>query len=97
MDELFDRLAEDSANGVSRRQMFRRFGWGLALAVFGGLGITRVSADSCLQKCCTTFCKTVDLPPGSDRGQCISDCMRGVAGTQGGFIRAACEQQCADA
>ena len=95
MDELLDKLAVDSVSGVSRRQMLRRFSWGVAAAVFGALGVKRVSADSCLQKCCTTFCKTVDLPPGSDRGQCISDCMRSVEGTQGGFIRAACEQQCA--
>lgn len=96
MDELFDELAVDAASGVSRRQMFRQFGWGAATALFAALGMTRLSANSCVPKCCETFCRTVDLPPGSDRGQCISDCMRGVAGTQGGFIRAACEIQCTD-
>lgn len=95
MDELFDDLAKDAARGVSRRQMFRRFGWGVAAALVGGLGRTRVEADSCVPKCCVTFCQSADLPPGNDRGKCISDCMRGVAGTQGGFVRTVCEQQCA--
>ena len=94
MDELFDKLAVDTASGISRRQAFRRFGWGVAVAAFAALGVKGVSADSCIPKCCETFCRTVDIP-GMDRGQCISDCMRGVSGTQGGFIRAACDQQCA--
>ena len=88
MDELLDTLAKDTAAGMSRRTAFRRFGWGLAVAAFGALGMKRVSADGCIPKCCETLCRSFDTP-GKDRGQCISACVRGE-----GFTAAACALSC---
>jgi hypothetical protein len=88
MEELFDKLARESATGMSRRKAFRRFGWGVAVAAFAAFGIKRVSADGCVPKCCETLCKSFDTP-GKDRGQCIADCVRGE-----NLLGTLCAQQC---
>jgi hypothetical protein len=90
MDELFDKLAKDTAAGISRRQAFSRFGLGVFVAALAAVGFKKVSADSCIPKCCTELCKSFNTP-GKDRGQCISECQQGD-----GVLAAACAQQCAE-
>ena len=88
MDELLDKLTKDTAAGMSRRKAFRRFGWGLAVAVFAALGIKRASADGCVPACCLRICKSFDTP-GKDLGQCIAECVRGES-----LIGSSCAQEC---
>jgi len=88
MDELLDKLAKDTASGISRRQAFRRFGWGVAVSVFGALGLTHAAADDCIPKCCTELCKSFNTP-GKSRGQCVSECQQGD-----GVLAAACQASC---
>ena len=88
MDELLDKLAKDTASGISRRQAFRRFGWGVGAAMLAAFGFKRVSADSCIPKCCTELCKSFNTP-GKSRGQCISECQQGE-----GVLAAACQASC---
>jgi hypothetical protein len=79
MNELFDRLAKDSAGeAMSRRRAFRRFGWGVAVAALGAFGVIRARAagNDCVAKCCQDLCIETNTP-GRSRGECMSACMRG--------------------
>lgn len=77
MDELFDTLARDVAGRLSRRQVFSRFGWGLALAAAASLGLTRSNSNAACAKCCVACCRS-DTPPGHPTpGECMQDCMAG--------------------
>jgi hypothetical protein len=76
MDELFDKLAKDSAVGVSRRQMFRRFGWGVGVAALAAFGLHPRAGNSCVAKCCEALCIESNTP-GKSRGECMSACMKG--------------------
>jgi hypothetical protein len=78
MEELFDKFAKEASGELSRRQVFRRFGWGLAAAAFAALGVARVSAESC-HPVCSECCKNLDLPPRSEEhGKCVSECQQGL-------------------
>jgi hypothetical protein len=79
MDELFDTLAKASVGkAISRRQAFRRFGWGMAVAALGAVGVVRARAEgnSCVAKCCQDLCIESNTP-GRSRGECMSACMQG--------------------
>ena len=76
MEELFDDLAKGASGGLSRRQVFRRFGLGLAMAAFASL---RVAASNDCGKLCAECCNNLDFPPrGPEHGQCLSDCHNGL-------------------
>ena len=75
MGELFDKLAKDASGELSRRQVFGRFGWGLAAAVLASLGLA--GNDSDCHQCCAVCCKSDNPPHGSTPGQCIQDCHQG--------------------
>jgi len=78
MDELFDKLAKESAREISRRQAFRRFGWGVGVAVLTAFGVVRARAqgNSCVAKCCQDLCIESNTP-GRSRGECMSACQKG--------------------
>lgn len=77
MDELFDTLARDVAGRLSRRQVFSRFGLGLALAVGASLGLTRSNSHAECAKCCVACCRS-NRPPGDPTpGECMQECMQG--------------------
>jgi hypothetical protein len=75
MDELFDTLARESAGTVSRRQVFGRFGLGLAAALCASLGL-RASNAECA-KCCEALCRSERAPGGTTPGECMRDCLAG--------------------
>ena len=60
MEEIFDNLAKDASAGLSRRQVFRRFGWGLAMAAFASVGL---KAGNDCGKLCAECCNNLDFPP----------------------------------
>jgi hypothetical protein len=73
MKDAFDRLAKNLVGGMSRREAFKRFASGMALA-FGGLFAARLSlADTkgknvCINWCRGTFSNLPDPPEG--KGPC---------------------------
>lgn len=79
-EHWFDALARDSADGLSRRQVFARLLGGGAVAMFSFLA-ARPSADRSRTKdcgkLCVECCHNAFPDGGRDYGQCVSDCQHG--------------------
>jgi hypothetical protein len=75
-DQWFDRLAKDSAQGLSRRQVFGRLLGGTGLALVAALGF-RSAADKDCGKLCEECCHNAFPDGGREYGQCVSDCQHG--------------------
>jgi hypothetical protein len=74
--ERFDQIAKNLAGGLSRRRVMRGIG-GSAAAVL----LIRLTRDASAANDCAKFCQ--HLPPGPQRGQCVSDCAQGGGGLFG--------------
>ncbi len=85
MNHQFDELAKAVAGGVSRREALRRLGGGLAAALLASLDQGKAWSQG--NSDCAHFCQC--LPPGPERGQCVSDAAHGTG------LCAACEGDCA--
>lgn len=76
MDQWLDNLAKDSANRLSRRQVFGRVAGGFGVAVLGIFGFARrAKADeSCIAKVCEECCRNQFPKGGQEKGECIRLC-----------------------
>jgi hypothetical protein len=74
MDAFIDNLAKDSANGLSRRQVFVRIAGGFGAAVVGLFG--RARSNDC-GKLCQECCRNNFPHGGADFGACVSSCHQG--------------------
>jgi hypothetical protein len=81
MDDLFDALAKDASSKLSRRQVFGRFAFGMAMTALSALGLARASdlGPEC-GKCCAEQCRGARAPGEPTPGECMRDCLQG--GTQ---------------
>jgi hypothetical protein len=75
MDAWLDTLAKDSANGLSRRQIFGRVAGGFGFAVLAVCGL-RPRANDC-GKLCEECCRNNYPHGGADFGACVSSCHQG--------------------
>lgn len=78
MDDWFDNLAKDSAQRLSRRQVFGRLLAGTGVAAFSVFGLRKRDAPdkNCVQ-ICKECCHTNNSSGGVALGQCISACEHG--------------------
>jgi hypothetical protein len=77
-DGWFDTLAKDSAQGLSRRQVFARLLGGTGAAIFAMFGMRRsASKDKDCSKLCEECCHNAHPNGGREYGQCVSDCQHG--------------------
>jgi len=77
MDAWLDQLAKDSAQGLSRRQVFRRLAGGFGAAVIGVFGLPRrAQSDNC-GRLCEECCKNNFPRGGREFGECVSSCHNG--------------------
>jgi hypothetical protein len=87
-DQWFDALARDSAQGLSRRQVFARLLGGGAVAVFSLFGMrqadsggTKKDCGKLCEECCTNAYPdsrySHDGRDGRDFAECVQDCKRG--------------------
>ncbi len=76
MDDWFDGLAKDSAQRLSRRQVFARLAAGAATALLGTLGLQRFGSKDC-GKLCQACCRNNFPNGGREFGECISQCHHG--------------------
>jgi hypothetical protein len=78
MDEWFDGLAKDSANRLSRRQVFGRVAGGLGMALFAVFGLNGLARDKdTCGKLCEECCRNQFPNGGRDFGQCVAQCQKG--------------------
>ena len=75
-DERFDALARDTAQGLSRRQVFGRLLGGMGLALLSAVGLSSKGDKEC-GKLCQECCHNAFPDHGREYGQCISDCQHG--------------------
>ena len=76
-DKWFDDLAKESAQGLSRRQVFSRLavsGGALVLALFG---VRRAAAADKCGKLCEECCRNNFPRGGPELGECIRLCHQG--------------------
>jgi hypothetical protein len=76
-DQRFDEIAKFLAAGFSRRRMLR----GLAASAAGTLLVRLTGGGASAANDCANFCQL--LPPGPERGRCVSDCAQGGGGLFG--------------
>ena len=77
MGHLFDKLAQDAAADLPRREAFRRIGGGLLGVVLAAVGLS-ADSDKC-GKLCSECCNNLDFPPRSkEHGDCMRDCHAGL-------------------
>jgi hypothetical protein len=76
LDKWFDDLAKDSAQGLSRRQVFGRVATGAGAVVIALFGLRRSAANNC-GKVCEECCRNNFPRGGRELGECISLCHRG--------------------
>jgi hypothetical protein len=74
MDAFIDNLAKDSANGLSRRDVFGRIAGGFGAALLG-LFAGRRTTDC--GKLCEECCRNNFPHGGADFGACVSSCHQG--------------------
>lgn len=74
MDAFIDNLAKDSANGLSRREVFGRIAGGFGAALLG-LFAGRRTTDCA--KLCEECCRNNFPHGGADFGACVSSCHQG--------------------
>jgi hypothetical protein len=78
MDDWFDGLAKDSANKLSRRQVFGRIAGGMGMAAFALFGLRGLARDK--DTCgplCEECCRNQFPDGGREFGQCVSSCHKG--------------------
>lgn len=76
MADWFDALAKDSAQQLSRRQVFTRLAGGFAAAALAVVGLKRPAADNC-GKLCEQCCRNAFPRGGPELGECIRQCHDG--------------------
>jgi hypothetical protein len=76
-DDWFDSLAKDSAQGLSRRQVFRRLFGGIGVALLGVVGLSAAGNGKDCGQLCQTCCHNFFPDHGKEYGQCVSDCHQG--------------------
>lgn len=79
-DQCFDALARDTAQGLSRRQVFARLFGGAALAVVALFTAREAAGNDKIKDCgklCEECCHNAFPDGGRDYGQCVSDCQHG--------------------
>ena len=74
-DNWFDTLAKDSAQGLSRRQVFGRLLGGAGVALLSLVSIGGAAKDC--GKLCEECCHNAFPHGGREYGQCVSDCQHG--------------------
>ena len=76
LDNWFDDLAKEAAQGLSRRQVFGRLVTGASAMVMVLLGLGRPGAANC-GKLCEECCRNKFPRGGRELGECISLCHQG--------------------
>jgi hypothetical protein len=77
LDKWLDDLAKDSAQGLSRRQMFSRMAAGAGAIMLALFGIRRSAAANNCGKLCAECCQNNFPRGGPELGECIRLCHQG--------------------
>jgi hypothetical protein len=77
MDDWFDGLAKDSAQRLSRRQVFGRLAAGAGTALVVMFGLQRFASNKDCGKLCEECCRNNFPSHGPEFGQCVSECQHG--------------------
>ena len=76
-DDWFDNLAKDSAQRLTRRQVFTRLLGGTAVAALSLLGVARDKPEKDCGKLCQECCHNAFPDHGPEYGKCVSECQHG--------------------
>ena len=77
MDQWLDNLAKDSADRLTRRQVFGRIAGGFGMTVLSAFGFARRAKANDCGKLCEECCKNNFPHGGRDFGECVSSCHKG--------------------